>query len=357
MFGIFRFILAVNVMIYHLLAIEVIGPYAVYSFFVLSGFLMTIIMNETYGYSLSGLKRYAQNRCLRLFPIYWFLLILILGVIWLVGEPFSTAYHPNMKVPDTISQWLANLFLVYPNSAPVNYDVRLSPPSWALSIELFFYLLIGIGITKTRTVSVIVFFASLIVAIYSIFGGNGLGYGTLVEASLPFSLGGILFHFRSDLKYVIHKLPSNCFLVVSSILLCSNLLFAIYLSDTLQPSILNTAVWKLKVLCVLSNMIISCFVIIGLYYFKPQNRFLKRLDRELGDLSYPLYIFHTAGGCIISWLLVNENINEVEESGVLLFSYSFIFTILVCWLSNFIINGRVEALRKRVKQSLVRGHT
>ena len=53
--GIYRFLLALNVVIFHLLDVPAIGPFAVFSFFVLSGFLMTLIMKETYGYSLSGL--------------------------------------------------------------------------------------------------------------------------------------------------------------------------------------------------------------------------------------------------------------------------------------------------------------
>jgi peptidoglycan/LPS O-acetylase OafA/YrhL len=69
LFGIFRFTLALNVMIFHVMAIKVIGPYAVYSFFILSGFLMTTIMKNTYGYTVSGFKSYAYNRLLRIFPI------------------------------------------------------------------------------------------------------------------------------------------------------------------------------------------------------------------------------------------------------------------------------------------------
>ena len=61
MFGVYRFLLALNVVFYHVLDVPGIGPLAVYSFFVLSGFLMTMIMQQTYGYSVTGIKKYAIN--------------------------------------------------------------------------------------------------------------------------------------------------------------------------------------------------------------------------------------------------------------------------------------------------------
>lgn len=47
-------LLAFEVVVFHLLSVPIIGRYAVMSFFVLSGFLMTTIMHQTYGYTLKG---------------------------------------------------------------------------------------------------------------------------------------------------------------------------------------------------------------------------------------------------------------------------------------------------------------
>ena len=96
--GIYRFLLALNVVIFHLLGVPAIGPFAVFSFFVLSGFLMTLIMKETYGYSLSGLSKYAMNRFLRLFPSYWVLLLITILAIGLVGNSNSKAFHRQEEV-------------------------------------------------------------------------------------------------------------------------------------------------------------------------------------------------------------------------------------------------------------------
>lgn len=68
--GYFRFILAVVVCCNHLSSIGGLGRYAVFSFYILSGFLMTTILNERYGLTPGGIAKYAMNRILRIYPTY-----------------------------------------------------------------------------------------------------------------------------------------------------------------------------------------------------------------------------------------------------------------------------------------------
>lgn len=354
MFGIFRFILAMNVMIFHVLAIKIIGPYAVYTFFVLSGFLMTTIMHKTYGYTANGLMKYAANRALRLFPIYWFLLLLIFLAIFIIGEQSSLAYHSAMKIPRNLSEWLANIFLVYPEFKPVQYPVRLSPPSWALSIELFFYLLIGLGMTQTKKISLFIFSLSLILVIYQIVIGKGIGYGNVLEASLPFSLGGVIFHYKYKLKALIDILPPNRVLIVGLSALCLNMFFAMYIQSLTEQTFLFLATWKIGALCTLFNIFCSGFVIISLYYSKSQNTVLKKLDRELGDLSYPLYIFHTAAAWIVATWLYKDNMVNFREPNPLVFIFALLLTIFVCWITNKFINEWIESIRANIKSDKVK---
>ena len=207
MFGIYRFLLALNVVFFHILEIPNIGPFAVYSFFILSGFLMTAIMHKTYSYSPQGFKKYAVNRFLRLFPTYWGLVLVTLIFIAIVGQDFATAFHPKMAMPDTWYHWLANLTLVFPYVTPVDYPVRLAPATWALTIELFFYMLIGLGVSRTKKVT----FAWLIASVALLIVNNvstkqfGLGYGSIFTASFPFALGALLYHYKGQIKGMVMK--------------------------------------------------------------------------------------------------------------------------------------------------------
>ena len=114
MFGIYRLILALMVMAFHLLNVPIIGEYAVFSFFVLSGFLMTTIMHDAYGYSFAGIGRYAVNRFLRLYPTYWVVLVLSLALILFIGEQYAHQYKESIFYPKTLTQIIENATLIYP---------------------------------------------------------------------------------------------------------------------------------------------------------------------------------------------------------------------------------------------------
>ena len=72
MLGLVRTIFALMVMAYHLLFGRApLGFYPVFGFYIISGYLMTLIMHESYGYTWKGRYSFAVNRFLRLYPQYW----------------------------------------------------------------------------------------------------------------------------------------------------------------------------------------------------------------------------------------------------------------------------------------------
>jgi peptidoglycan/LPS O-acetylase OafA/YrhL len=334
MFGIFRFVLAVNVVIYHVLGVPAIGPYAVYSFFVLSGFLMTMIMQETYGYSLKGFKSYAINRFLRLFPVYWALLFIIVIVILIVGESFSLAFHPKMIIPNEPSSWMANLFMVYPSFEPSLYPVRLAPATWALTIELFFYLTIGLGLSKSKQLTTMWFLLSLSWVLWTNFSNSewGIGYGDIIVASLPFSLGALVYHYKSLLNSIISKVGIVPILTLFTL----NILVV-----AISYYIVGDKFWFFNALGEWVNLIFSGLVTILL--LEHGRSFLpKKIDRYLGDLSYPIYIFHWSGASLASWLIGSNHKGWI-------FLWGLSLTILVSIFVNRVVNDNVEKLRNIVR--------
>ena len=161
MFGAYRTFLALAVVAHHLLSIPIIGHYAVHGFFILSGYLMTFVMVNVYGYSFKGVRSFAVNRFLRLYPSYWFLLCLTLLVIFFLGEGYSSSYRKFIYIPDSFGSLLQNFSLLYLDAFPGNVSPRLSPPTWALTIELLFYALIALGISRSKRVTTIWFFISV----------------------------------------------------------------------------------------------------------------------------------------------------------------------------------------------------
>lgn len=337
MFGLFRFVLAVNVVIYHVLDIPAIGPYAVYSFFVLSGFLMTMIMQATYGYSFQGFKSYAINRFLRLYPVYWALLLVIVIVILFIGESFSAVFHSKMVIPNEPISWMANLFMVYPNFEPGTYPIRLAPATWALTIELFFYLAIGLGLSKTKKLTTVWFLLSLSWVLWTNFSNSewGIGYGDIIVASLPFSLGALIFHYRPTYARIIDKVGAVPILIV----FIMNILIV-----TSSHYVWTDKFWFFNAMGTWVNLICSGLVIVLLLEY-GRAYLSKPLDRFLGDLSYPIYIFHWTGASFAAWLL------HSDKEKVLIFFLGLTITILVSIIVNKTVNDNVEKLRNFIRSN------
>jgi len=93
MFGTYRTLLALMVVALHLGGLSM-GGYAVFGFYVLSGYLMTLIMQNNYGYSALGFYKYALNRFLRIYPIYWVSIVFSAILVWYFGLVFWSAICP-----------------------------------------------------------------------------------------------------------------------------------------------------------------------------------------------------------------------------------------------------------------------
>ena len=93
--GIIRFILAVSVVVAHANSSAIFGlklvpsAIAVQAFYIISGFYMSLILNEKYVHQPNWYRLFITNRFLRLFPTYWIVLVLTLLFSLLIF------HHPN----------------------------------------------------------------------------------------------------------------------------------------------------------------------------------------------------------------------------------------------------------------------
>jgi len=93
--GIIRLILALTVVAAHSTAIFgstlVGGKIAVQSFYIISGFYMSLILNEKYVGKFNSYFLFLSNRFLRLFPIFW--VVLILTALLSIAQYILTSGH------------------------------------------------------------------------------------------------------------------------------------------------------------------------------------------------------------------------------------------------------------------------
>ena len=345
MFGVFRLFLAFNVVAFHILSVPSIGPFAVYSFFILSGLLMTTIMHNTYGYSFSGFKKYAMNRFLRLYPVYWSLLLVAVAMMFFVGNSFYSAFHTRINMPQNISEWLANLTMIYPDYNPVNYPVRLAPATWALTIEIFYYLLIGLGLSKNKWISTLWFSLSLGYVIFNVIMGRfTAGYGNVTSASLPFSIGAMIYWYKDEIMVVIRRISPAYFLIFTTLFILN--LVVITIAQILFPE----EAWKFGTVGTYANLFLTTFLIVIL--LEDGRRFVsKKVDKIMGDLSYPVYIFHWSAAAFASWLIYDDVRKGFNIDGLMVFLLGCVITILVSLIVNKFVNDQIEVIRQNVKSS------
>lgn len=282
MFGILRTLLAIYVVLLHIFSVPTLGNYAVTFFFVLSGFLMTYIMHNTYGYSSSGYRLFWMNRILRLYPIYLIILGLTIFIV-VFTHGVDDKLNPSIYIPEKLVDWVQNITMLYFDIVPHKVKPRLVPTSWALTNELVFYFLISIGISKTFLRTLIWLFISVLyfVFTYYFYDIATYRYSAIPASSLPFALGAILFWIQN--RYVNRIETISRKILISFVLL-------LFLAFNLNALILSQIVYFNEFSKYL-NFLFALFIILFLFNFKTSEK-KRKIDNFIGMFSYPIYLCH-----------------------------------------------------------------
>lgn len=344
MFGTYRTILALAVVAHHLLSVPAIGQYAVHGFFILSGYLMTLIMHRSYGYSVKGFGSFVFNRFLRLYPAYWIITILSIGVILFLGESEARSYHSAIYLPKDLVGWLQNASLVYLNWYPMQAFPRFSPPTWALTLELAFYLIIALGASKSKRSTIVWFVISVIFTACTHLYEQGAAYRYLFlgAASLPFSVGALVFHFREKIEQKARKFSNARSLYMLLGMFVLNGLVAGGLKYFQYPEFLQS-------ICFYLNLAIN-LVVIAILLTKPSLPVSAAIDKRIGDYSYPLYLFHWQAGMLVSFLIYQQPERGPSVNGAVCFLGSLGLCALVSYLIIRFVDEPIESYRATVRQ-------
>ena len=341
MFGCYRTYLALLVMVFHLLGVPLIGQVAVFSFFVLSGFLMTMIMAQSYGYTAAGRTRYALNRAFRLFPPYWAALFFALGVVLWCGPAFMMAYKPDMAVPRDPIEWLANATMTFPRIVPYDFVPRLIPAAWALTVELVYYVAIGLGIARTPRRSLLWLIGSMIfsIAVLWLKVLPEFRYGAIPAGSLPFAAGAVSYHYRDRIAAL---LPTVTGIPGLSMLAMHPAAVAM----TLASKFILPPAWALQ-LALFAIIPLSAIITVQLHG-AGLKRISRAVDTRLGDYSYPIYLLHWPAGALAAKLIYDRAaIGPNADSAV-----AFITALGIVIVLGTLIVQFVDPLTNRVRDAI-----
>ena len=301
---------------------------------------MTFIMHEIYGYTPMGAGRFVLNRVLRLYPAYLMILLLSGVAIMVVGESRANAFNSAMRLPVDFTELLQNLTMVYWSILPNEVKPRLSPATWALTVELLYYFLIAIGISRTRHRTWIWFVLGLGYAVWVRLADYGYAYSyySVLAGSLPFSLGALMYHYRSSLN----KLFSCSYWQATA----WGLLALHY-----GCWIVSTKIFKMGIYYHAGpyiNMLVQMFVVAVLMQSKPSEA-MKNIDKRVGDWSYPIYLMHWPVGMLLSYIVWGQDVHGLSVQGGLLSACCLLVCILLAQGLVVSVDQPVQRLRSRLK--------
>jgi peptidoglycan/LPS O-acetylase OafA/YrhL len=282
------------------------GYLAVDMFFMLSGFVMTHVYHRAF---IESVPRHYWSfmlaRIARIYPLH--LLILLLFVItavaarWHTGATLDAFGHVPMRGPESVSAFVANIFMVQGlNAGTLSWNY----PSWSISVEFIAYLafpfalpLIWQASARMKVVMAIVLVG--LVACLAVLTGDNFdqwdGPITLLRCLPEFLLGALLYAaFCAAPRQSWFSRDVTVLSVVLLIALClhlgvSDLLATCLFAVLVLAAVLNTGVFSrwanVPALIWLGDISFSLYLIHGFIQFLVARLFNHYGVHDAADIS------------------------------------------------------------------------
>jgi peptidoglycan/LPS O-acetylase OafA/YrhL len=353
--GTFRFLLALAVVVSHAGGLwgrrYMDGLMAVQCFYMVSGFLISLILSGKYDTSTSsGLRLFYTNRALRIFVPYWTFFVVIAAVQafcgW--GPPVELVRHwPEMDLLTRVYLVATNLFivgqewmmwLVYDHGSllPVWSSDRavphlniffVIPQAWSMSLELMFYALAPFLVRRHWLVLLTYIVASYVGRkLLMVYGFDGSGF---VYRFFPIELGLFLAGVLAHRAYAFFKARWGTV----------SLAFAGSVTATLIAMMFIMRWWDIWE----SHRFYALVVIALPSLFVVSQR--SALDRWLGELSYPIYLCHL-GVLEIGGVIAAAAFGPVQDRDMLMLVL-IIATVVVSAAYVYWIDAPFDRWRQR----------
>jgi peptidoglycan/LPS O-acetylase OafA/YrhL len=351
MFGIYRLALAILVLVTHLGSVEVFGGLAVWAFFLLSGFLITGVLNTRYGYSTAGLFEFACGRILRLYPTFWLSVVITLIVIdALSGVLTPTSINSSLSEPGSVRERVA-AFTMLGNSwfGLGRVELSPSPSAWAVEVEMMLYVVSAFWLSRSPlsalkgTLGCLALFPILwLIGKMLLRAGwpdlpGQLTYSFLPAALLPYAVGTVLWHHRERFRWV--RATSRSIIVGAALVAICGLVVSRF-------SLTSAYILSLPVFA---------FLTMALANERAAHHVRKR-DDLLGHMSYPIYLMHWLCAYVLAAAATHWKVGGIYVQGphgLLVFTplgfvCATVFTMLVCALVAVMFEAPIERRRRAI---------
>lgn len=298
-FGIFRLVLAALVLVQHdfsalapqalMLPVQSleVGSIAVLVFFALSGFVIVEAAESLYQGRAGA---FLTNRLLRVFPHFLVAVLIALVVYAAVIRPGSPGLPHGAAFPAEQAFTLRNIAFNFIGILPLSdrfISFNFVEIAWAVRVEMAFYIVIALSLMlaglaqriypgRAPSLAGVLLLASLVCV--PLFGLALSGRGIAMFQFLPyFVFGGALFYCVRG--------GSNWAYIIAVIALAG--IDWHFLAQPAQHRLLGFA----RDVTFQFSLLTGLLLVMGVLAYLPSRR-IERLDRKLGDLTYPLYMHH-----------------------------------------------------------------
>jgi peptidoglycan/LPS O-acetylase OafA/YrhL len=351
--GVFRLFLALVVAVDHWRA-HILAPtsipsdvnytlgfnagYAVMFFYVISGFLITYTLTRNYDRSLSGTLKFYRKRFIRIFALYWPLVLvcfLVVDIAWIAfvgANPLDKAVSLFLFGADWLI-WAANEF-----GFPANVTIQGLWQAWTLGAELTFYLMAPFLLRswKIGALLMVVSLATRMAFVLTLGTElNAVWTYTFFPSTLCFFLFGHLVCLASE-RWSILKMP----LLGAVLFACST---AVMIFGSYQ-GFDSPRFWSS----------ILCFTIAlpGLFEATKKINWMN----AAGDLSYPVYLVHLVILLTIGPWLINMawSLDLKAEAGWISIVVYLAITTAIAAVVHKLVEVPVARAMHRIADSLQR---
>jgi len=259
------------------------GGFGVDIFFVISGFIMAMIIIESHKNS----KEFILNRIIRIVPNYWFwtFVVLIMGVF----IPSLSTSHATFE-----SLFKSLFFISHLNPEGTLGYIPTLTVGWTLNIEMFFYMVVSVSLVfKIENYKKLLLISVLLVILPILYKIFGLEFYKVVAGNIrlfEFVSGIFLYYIWTNYRNIFFQ--SCIYIYILSIVSVGSLI--------ILPK-------------VLAYIILSFFIVyIALFFEKNilnHSSYFKNILIKMGEISYSIYLVHIA--VLWSFFTIFESVDSI----------------------------------------------
>lgn len=339
--GLVRLFLAYIVLLSHapqgILLSKLLHPaLAVQCFYAISGFYMQLLINQ-YQKNASGtpwVRDFYKSRVIRLFPVYYICLLLTVII-----DPHRLHVFLEAGLGFKLGYLINNLFL-FPQDFFRFFPLpcTIMGQSWTLSLEMMFYLVAPFLLVRRTRLLVLVVMLSICIRLT--LRDDGLYLQQWFYCFFPseiaiFLAGSLAYRFYDRFLAHLEQKKQGLAKLVGFLVFCH--LFHVYLRGW---HTIPGGEWDGQATCgaPLKYWYVLFMTIVSLPFIFKWSKLIK-IDRFIGELSYPVYLSHI----LFIDLLIRYQVNT---------GYVNVFALVLTLAFSLLLTRYIEIPLSRYRHSL-----